>query len=144
MAVMWIRPMVGGDARAAAALSGELGYPAAERDVADRWETLAARGDHAVFVADEDGQIAGWVHVHDDWTLETGHTAELMGLVVTEARRGAGVGRALVAEAERWARTQGCPRLRIRSNIVREDAHRFYEALGYARVKRQEVFDKTI
>jgi hypothetical protein len=67
--------MVAADACAVAALSGELGYPAAGHDVAQRWRALAGREDHAVFVADENGRIAGWVHVHDDWALETGHTA---------------------------------------------------------------------
>jgi len=132
------------DAAAVAALSGELGYPASARDVAERWDRLAGRAEHAVFVADEEGRVAGWAHVHDDWTLEAGHSAELMGLVVSEARRGAGVGRALVAEAERWARTRRCPRLRVRSNVIREDAHRFYDALGYRRVKKQLVFDKAL
>jgi len=141
---MLIRAMAEEDAADVAALCGELGYPAAAGDVAQRWTRLAGREDHAVFVADDDGRVAGWAHVHDDWTLETGHTAELMGLVVSQSRRGAGLGRALVAEAERWARARGCPRLRVRSNVIREDAHRFYDALGYRRVKRQQVFDRDL
>ena len=141
---MQTRPMQATDAPEVATLSGELGYPAAERDVAERWKRLTRRADHAMFVADEDGRVAGWVHVHDDWTLESGRAAELMGLVVSEARRGSGIGRALVAEAERWARDRGCPRLRVRSNVIREDAHRFYDTLGYERVKRQEIFDKRL
>lgn len=73
MPSMLIRAMAEVDAGAVAALSGELGYPAAQRDVAERWKALAGRNDHAMFVADENGRIAGWLHVHDDWTLEAGH-----------------------------------------------------------------------
>jgi len=42
------------------------------------------------------------------------------------------------------ARDRGCLRLRVRSNAIREDAHRFDDALGYARVKRQQVFDEEL
>jgi len=141
---MLIREMTADDAAAVAALSGELGYPATAGDVTERWKMLARREDHAVFVADEGERIAGWIHVHDDWTLETGHAAELMGLVVGQASRGTGAGRALVAQAERWARARGCTRLRVRSNVVRTGAHRFYDTLGYERVKTQQVFDKQV
>jgi GNAT superfamily N-acetyltransferase len=141
---MHIRPMEARDAADVAALSGELGYPAAEADVAERWRVLEGREDHAVLVAEQDDRIAGWIHVHDDWTLEAGRAAELMGLVVGTRHRGAGIGHALVAEAERWARTRGCARLRVRSNVVRTRAHRFYDTLGYERVKTQQVFDKRV
>jgi hypothetical protein len=33
-------------------------------------------------------------------------------------------------------------RVRVRSNIVRTDARRFYERLGYAVTKTQNVFDR--
>jgi len=132
------------DAEAAAALSGELGYPADAASVRARFAMLDGRPEHGLLVAEDAGAVVGWVHVHDGWTLESGRMAELLGLVVGEARRGAGVGRALVAEAERWAAARGCTRLRVRSNVTRERTHRFYEGLGYRRVKSQQVFDKDI
>ena len=103
-----IRSMTLDDAEAAAALSGELGYPADAAAIRARFAALDGRPEHGLLVAEDAGRVVGWVHAHDDWTLESGRTAELLGLVVTEARRGAGVGRALVAEAERWAAARGC------------------------------------
>jgi GNAT superfamily N-acetyltransferase len=60
-----------------------------------------------------------------------------------QAQRSGGVGAALVAAAEEWARVKSCARLRVRSNVVRERTHRFYERLGYRVVKSLKVFDKV-
>ncbi len=132
------------DLEDAAALSGELGYPTDTAHVRARFDALDGRAEHGLLVAEDGGGGGGWIHVHDDWTLESGRMAELLGLVVREARRGAGIGRALVAEAERWAAARGCTRLRVRSNVVRERTHRFYDGLGFRRVKSQQVFDKEL
>lgn len=43
----------------------------------------------------------------------------------------------LVAQAEQWARKQGCSIVRLWSNSVRTDSHRFYEELGYTNMKTQ-------
>lgn len=34
--------------------------------------------------------------------------------------------------------------MRVRSNVIRERAHRFYEREGYARIKAQAVFRKQL
>jgi len=34
--------------------------------------------------------------------------------------------------------------VRVRSNVVRERAHRFYERLGFVEVKKQKVLDKPL
>ena len=70
--------------------------------------------------------------------------AEIGGLVVDEGLRGRGVGRMLMRQAEVWALAQGCRAIRLRSNIVREGAHSFYERLGYSRLKTQTVFRKPL
>jgi GNAT superfamily N-acetyltransferase len=44
--------------------------------------------------------------------------------------------------AEQWARGQGYERMRLRSNVVRSEAHGFYEALGYKCSKTSRVFEK--
>lgn len=46
--------------------------------------------------------------------------------------------------AQDWARGQGMTRLRVRSNVIRGRAHRFYLRLGFERVKSQAVFDKSL
>jgi GNAT superfamily N-acetyltransferase len=48
-------------------------------------------------------------------------------------RRGDGLGRTLVERATGRARARGCALVQLTSNKSREDAHRFYTALGFAR-----------
>jgi GNAT superfamily N-acetyltransferase len=129
------------DHAAIAALAGELGYPSTPEAVAGRWRALAADPHAAALVAERDGLVVGWMHVGVAHTLDSDPFAEIVGLVVADRARGQGVGAALVDAAKAWARDRGLGRLRVRSNVVRERAHRFYEHQGFALKKTQRVFD---
>ena len=113
-------------------------------EAAAQLESLGRSGDHALFVAESDGRLAGWLQVSFPRIFETPASAEIAGLVVDENRRGAGIGPLLLAAAEGWARNRGCRAIRVRSNVVRERAHRFYEREGYGRIKTQQVFEKPL
>ncbi len=65
-----------------------------------------------------------------------------MGLVVSQACRRAGIGRALVAAAEQWQTERGVAAICVRSNVVRPESHPFYESLGFARYKTQHAYIK--
>jgi GNAT superfamily N-acetyltransferase len=138
-----IRPARVSDAPAIAALAAQLGYPSPQAEIEVRMEGLDARGRSAILVA-EAGTVVAWIAVRGDLALESGPYAEIAGLVVDEAWRGRGAGEALVAAAEAWARKQGHTRVRVRSNVLRERAHQFYERLGYVVTKKQVVFDKLL
>jgi GNAT superfamily N-acetyltransferase len=58
-------------------------------------------------------------------------TAILENIVVDEAYRSAGIGEALVRHAIEEARRAGCYKAGLTSRTYREDAHRFYERLGF-------------
>jgi GNAT superfamily N-acetyltransferase len=139
-----IRPALAGDATALAELSTQLGYAVGATEIGERLARVRAQRMGEVFVAEIDGRVVGWTHVVPRLQLEDPAHAELAGLVVAEGVRGEGVGAALLAAAEGWARAQGFALLRVRSNVVRERAHRFYERAGYCRVKQQAVFHKSI
>lgn len=141
---MNIRTMTAEDAGAVAGLAGELGYPSTTAQIATRIARIMGRdGEHAI-VAEQDGAVVGWTHVRAIACLESDAHAEIWGLVVSERARSLGVGTALVAECERWARRQGFSTLRLRSNVVRTRAHGLYERLGYRVVKQQKVFEKPL
>ena len=127
-----------------ARLAVQLGYPSNPEQVTSRLARIQSRPDQAVFVADLDGQIAGWVHVYACPTVESELYAEIGGLVVDEQQRGRGVGKALMAQAEDWVREHGIREVRLRSNIIRKEAHLFYAAIGYEKIKSQFTFRKTI
>lgn len=131
------------DAAAIAELCGELGYPSTRQQVVSRLATIEAAGQGGVLVAeDASGALVGWLHVGQVASLTSDVEGEILGLVVRDGARGAGVGAGLVEAAERWALAHGCTRMRVRSRVERERAHRFYEQAGYARVKTQVVFGK--
>ena len=139
-----IRAAVKEDAERLALLSGQLGYPAAAPEIRGRLQRIQAREDGQVFVAEVDGAVVGWVHVCEVHFLESPAHAEIAGLVVDERCRGRGVGKELMAAAERWAASLGYTTVRLRSNVIREAAHRFYRNLGYSETKRQAVFSRSI
>ena len=139
-----IRSAIEDDSTQLAGLAGQLGYPSSPQQVAARLAVILARPDHAVFVAEVDGQIAGWVHAYACRTVESELYAEIGGLVVDSHRRGQGVGKALMARAETWAGGLGIREVRLRSNILREEAHQFYQAIGYEIIKTQLTFRKAL
>jgi ribosomal protein S18 acetylase RimI-like enzyme len=61
-----------------------------------------------------------------------GHRGWVNYLAVAPGSRRAGVGRALMAEAERLLRELGCPKVNLQIRAANGAAVSFYEALGYA------------
>jgi GNAT superfamily N-acetyltransferase len=133
------------DSDALAALAGQLGYPSTPSQIQRRLKALLASEGNTVIVAEmpETG-IAGWVHVYTQTYVEDDYHAEIGGLVVADGFRGQGVGRRLMESAEAWAREQGCALMRLRSNIIREQAHQFYRNQGYRVFKTSLTFIKDL
>lgn len=133
------------DAPQIAVLAGQLGYPATEARIRKRLREIKPPFQNAVFVADfaKDGVI-GWLHVSKEPLLESEMRAEVNGLVVAEGQRSLGAGARLLAAAEDWARKHGCKSMSVRSNVIRERAHRFYERNGYEHYKTQKSFRKPL
>ena len=139
-----IRQARAADREDLARLSTELGYPMSPAQTQARLAEIADHADHAILVAESDGRVVAWLQVSLPRIFESPRQAEIAGLIVEEGVRGRGVGRALVAEAERWSRDQGCSALRVRSNVIRERAIAFYRRAGFAEVKTQRVLEKPI
>jgi GNAT superfamily N-acetyltransferase len=140
-----IRRAKSSDAARLAVLSGQLGYPATAAQIRKRLLRIKPASQHAVFVAEsaKDGVI-GWVHVSRQPLLEVEIRAEVNGLVVAEAQRSMGAGARLLAAAEDWARKHNCKDMSVRSNVIRERAHKFYERNGYEHFKTQKSFRKPL
>lgn len=134
------------DAPSVSDLLRQLGYPASVEQTADRLRRLcsSAAVNDAILVACANDEPVAWIQVSVVDSLESGPFAEIRGLVVGELHRGARIGEALVRAAEAWARDRGQTRLRVRSNVIRERAHRFYLRLGYQRAKTQAVFVREL
>lgn len=140
-----IRAATLSDALRLAPLSGQLGYPSTPSQVAARLATILADPEHVVFIAEENpGEVLGWADVFVMRTIGAEPRAEIAGLVVEESCRSQGIGRLLMARAEEWARQKGCAAVTLRSNVIRERAHAFYERLGYQLIKTQKSFRKML
>jgi GNAT superfamily N-acetyltransferase len=87
-------------------------------------------------------RIVGLIAVHISEHLLDGEMAEIAALVVDHETRNRRIGARLLRAAESWAIEHGARRVRVRSNVIRADAHRFYEREKYAPVKDQRVFEK--
>ena len=140
-----IRPATAGDAAELARLSAQLGYPAEVPDIARRLALLLDSPISSVLVADAGaGRLHGFVGVERRTTIESGERVEIAGLVVDAQVRRGGVGRALVAAAEAWARQAGVEEIILRSNVARSEAHAFYPSLGYTLIKTQHAYAKRL
>jgi GNAT superfamily N-acetyltransferase len=140
-----IRRAKNSDAPRLADLAGQLGYPTTTAQLRERMRRIQPASQHAVFVAEsvKDGVI-GWLHVSRQPLLEEELRAGVNGLVVADGQRSLGAGARLLAAAEAWARKRGCKGMSVRSNVLRERAHKFYERNGYEHYKTQKSFRKPL
>lgn len=106
-------------------------------------EAALLRGD--LFVEELDGHVAGtailnqvqvdvyagapWQHSAPDDRVMVMHT-----LVVDPLAPRCGLGRAMVSFYERYALAQGCPYLRMDTNVKNRNARRFYAGLGFREI----------
>jgi GNAT superfamily N-acetyltransferase len=139
-----IRRAKSGDAADLAALSGELGYPATAAEIRSRLSRLKSAANDALFVAECDGEVIGWLHVSVNHLIEVPTRAEVNAFIVSEKQRSKGAGTRVLDAAEKWARGRKCVNMSVRSNVVRERAHVFYERNGYEHYKTQKAFRKPL
>ena len=130
-AAMTLRPATNDDAEAIAALFTDEGYPAGPSDIATRL-TRFGPPDAAVIVAEHDGALLGFIAVHALPRFEHGDSiVRILALVVDAGARERGVGRALIAEAERMGAARGAAFVELTAGHHRPDARHLYESLGY-------------
>ena len=139
-----VRPPLPGDAPALAALAGELGYPTTAEALLGRLASLHPTDAAVIVSTDADDVPTGWCHVEMRRTLVEPMSALIVGLVIGEGHRSAGIGAELLAAAEAWARPRGCRRLVVATRITRERAHRFYAREGYEVSKTSYFLTKAL
>lgn len=140
-----ITPMKPEDAPAVAELTSQLGYPATYSEIQQRFDRIQFEAGHALLVArTSSGTPCGWIHLRPELSLETGSKLEVAALVIDEKLRGLGIGAKLMSAGENWAQKNGSRIVHLRSNVIRSDAHRFYERLGYQLKKTSHLFEKEL
>jgi ribosomal protein S18 acetylase RimI-like enzyme len=79
-------------------------------------------------VAEDDGRVVGSVMAGYD-----GHRGWVNYLAVDPSQQRSGLGRELMAEAERLLGDAGCPKINLQVRGTNEAALGFYERIGYTR-----------
>ncbi|MCM2279269.1 MAG: GNAT family N-acetyltransferase [Oligoflexia bacterium] len=143
---MIVELMTPDDLPAVTVLAAQLGYPNSIADLEARFHEITGHELYALFVArNDDGSVLGWIQINaEPISLLVGPRADIAALVVDERHRSKGVGRELVKQAELWARERNFEMIRVRSNVTRRDAHRFYQREGYVLSKTGNIFTKKI
>jgi aminoglycoside 6'-N-acetyltransferase I len=102
----------------------------------------------AVFVAHAGEAVVGFVEAgmrsHADGCDDRKPVGYLEGWYVVESWRKGGIGRALVAAAEGWARERGCDEMASDTWIDNESSQDAHAALGYEVVDRCITYRKTL
>ena len=104
----------------------------------DQFAALLKRAERgAIFVAENDGRLVGWVLVVEDEghvyvVEEERRCAAIVEFFVDEAVRGQGVGRALMRACEGWARARKLLTIHIGHLTGNARAAHVYDKAGYA------------
>lgn len=135
---MMIRDAARADAPALRRLSlEELGYDYPEEELRANLETVLSDSRDKVLVAESGGQVLGYLHLADYRLLYMPPLKRILGIAVSSAHHREGIGKALLAAGEAWAREDGAAGVTLTSGETRAGAHAFYRACGYREIKRQ-------
>lgn len=109
--------------------------------------TVFARGIESsndfLISAEYNGKVVGFgcmVTKNSFW--QESYVGYITTLVVDEQLRGHGIGKRILNELTGEAKLRGCKRIELDSGFHREQAHRFYENIGFD--KRAYLFSKEI
>ena len=95
----------------------------------------------AVLVAELDSALIGFVELSVRSPPRVGY---LEGWYVEPEHRRRGVGRALVAAAEDWARGQGCKEFGSDTQLWNDESAAAHKALGFTEVEQLRMFRKSL
>src|SRR5436190_14442052 len=130
----WIRDAESNDAPELAVLMRELGYETRRAEMETRLKKILSNPAYKTFVAIMNGCVCGMIgtltypsYEHDD------PSGRILAIVTLNVARRRGIGRALIATAEKDFTQRGIRRVALDTRLTREDAHKFYESLGYER-----------
>lgn len=139
---MLIRNAREADLGALCELCDQLGYPGTAESIGANLRGILGDAERALLLAEENGAVIAFADVSTCRRLVHAPIAELDSLAVMDTARGRGVGKAVLAAAEAWARGRGLRGVALSSRVTRNDAHRFYEREGYKRIKDAAIFEK--
>jgi ribosomal protein S18 acetylase RimI-like enzyme len=120
------------DASSLAALMCELGYETTNAEMRQRLKPILRDARFRTFVAEIDSTVCGVIGTLTHPSYEHNNpSGKIIALVVSKKQRRGGVGRALIAAAEKDFAARKIARISLTTRFERKAAHQFYKALGY-------------
>ena len=99
------------------------------------FEAIDSDSNHELVLAEAGEKIVGTLHQMflPSLSYQGGTRAQVESVRVTAQYRGQGIGAEMMKWAIEKARQRGCHLMQLTSHKSREDAHRFYERLGFTK-----------
>lgn len=141
---IFIRKILPEDAKAVTVLSKQLGYNLSIAETSEYIKAILSSPDNSAYITSDSDKVVGWIHAFIALRIESNPFIEIGGLVVDEAYRGKGIGKALINKVKDWCAEKNILTLRLRSNTKRTDAHQFYQRFGFTEIKEQKVFEMKL
>ncbi|UUX34293.1 GNAT family N-acetyltransferase [Fundicoccus culcitae] len=128
--------------------SFELGFRADYTFTKERLAHLLSKPEqHFIQGYEHNGKLVGYIHAQLYETLYDKPLANILALVVSEDNQGLGIGRLLIEALYGSAKEKGLAGIRINSGLYRENAHQYYEYMGFTKAENQmrylKLFDDT-
>lgn len=140
-----VRPARLSDREAILRLVQAMGGHDEVADLGDAFGLVLARPSIRALVAEEGGRIAGYAELQARPVPNRNRIEGwLSTLAVAPERRGAGIGRVLMAAVEDAARELGCDEIALESSLWRERSHAFYRGLGFSERAVARRFVRTV
>jgi GNAT superfamily N-acetyltransferase len=122
-------------------LSVHLGYEqVSDSKAQERLGELLNSENDSVYVAEDNAGLVGWFHCFKAFRLASDSFFEIGGMVVNPSNRRRGFGKKMV----RYALSENPGNWRVRCNGKRDEAHQFYERIGFTNSKTQYVFENRL
>ncbi len=98
------------------------------------FDAITQDKNHLLLVAEQDGAVVGTLQLSfiPGMSFQGAYRAQIEDVMVDSTRRNLGIGSALVDQAIERAKARHCSVVQLTSNKKRDQAHRFYERLGFA------------
>lgn len=120
----------------------EMGYDYPQDKMIQQIKKILNKDTDKIFVALIKDTVVGYIHVHDYDLIYNDHMKNILGIAVKKEYRKQGIGKALLHQAENWAKETNAKGIRLVSGETRTGAHAFYRCCGYKFVKNQCNFIK--
>ena len=109
-----------------------LDIPVTDEELNNTYGKMKEDNRYSTYVAEADGKVVGLITMATALAIghPTGYT-KINGLGVLPEYRKMGIGKKLIEQAEQEAVRNGTRYLGLASGLTRENAHKFYEHLGF-------------